>query len=99
MYAKACSACECEYRADDPEQMSEHFCKDKNSPDGLFHRCKVCEADRVSIYYANNWQTISDERYERRATDPDYAAREREATRKRVADYRARQRAQLQASA
>lgn len=95
MHEKTCSGCDA-----NPARTPENFSLDKNSPDGLFHRCKVCEADRVSIYYLNNWQTISDERYKRRLTDPDYAAREREATRKRVAAHRARQRAErAQASA
>lgn len=94
MSKKTCSGCDA-----NPARTPDNFALDKNSPDGLFHRCKVCEADRVSIYYANNWQAISDERYERRATDPAYAEREREATRKRVAAYRARQRDQVAASA
>lgn len=91
---KTCSGCDA-----NPARTPENFDRDKNSPDGLFHRCKVCEADRKSIAYLNNWQTISDERYERRISDPDYAEREREATRKRVAAYRARQREQVAASA
>jgi len=91
---KTCSGCDA-----NPARTPDNFAYDKSSPDGLFHRCKVCEADRVNIYYYENQLAISDKRYERRLTDPDYAEREREATRKRVAAYRARQREQLAASA
>jgi hypothetical protein len=91
---KTCSGCDA-----DPARTPDNFSSDKNSPDGLFHRCKVCEADRVNIYYYAHQLEISDTRYQRRNTDADYAERERERTRERVARYRARQREQLAASA
>ncbi len=92
--SRTCSGCDA-----NPARTPDNFDYDKTSPDGLFHRCKVCEADRKSVYYVNNWQTISDKRYERRNTDPVYAERERETTRARVARYRARQREQVAVSA
>lgn len=96
MSIKTCSSCGCTYRDED---IPANFNRHPQTADGLRPDCKVCESDAKSVYYLNNWQTISDKRFERRTTDPDYAEHEREATRKRVAAHRARQREQLAASA
>lgn len=98
MYTKVCSKCNEPFEGD-LEYIRSKFNAHPQTSDGLRPECKTCEADAKSVYYLNHWQTISDERYERRNTDPDYAEHEREATRKRVAAHRKRQREQLAASA
>lgn len=88
MTVKTCSGCDA-----NPERTPENFSYDKNSPDGLFHRCKICEADRVNRHYYDNQLHILDKRYQEYHDPEKHDAKKAYFADKRRA-YRAKQREQ-----
>lgn len=91
MHKNTCSGCDA-----NPARTPDNFALDRNSPDGLFHRCKVCEADRLNIHYYNNQSAILEKRYQEYHDNADekraYFAQKRR-------EYRAREREQVAAGA
>lgn len=52
--------CECEWPA-----TTEFWAECKTEPGGLWRYCKVCESDRLSIYYLNNRAAVLERKRQR----------------------------------